>query len=238
MQNDVLFASPQRAAQSNLARALGDAGEHDVHDYNAAHHEKYRGEPNGHVEEIGRQGLPQAHDGIRADDAKGIRPVPGNVPPGAQKHAGFVLGGRHDFRVLRLDKQDQRVALRAPFLAERFQGNEDEIILRLSKSAADDCRHANDLVAVCPGANGFADGIHVGEKLLDQVIADKTYGRVVFLVGFRYEAPRGDIDAANLGEVGGHSIKIDVFKQVIAIAHVGVRSEKGGDLVGRAHAGL
>ncbi len=212
----MLFARAQRAAQSNLARALRDAGEHDVHDHNAADHEKHCGESDGHSEEIGRQGLPQAHDGIRADDAKIVRPIPGNVAPGAQKHARLVFGGRHDFRVVRLDKQHERVALRAPFLAKGLQWNEHEIILRLSKSAANDCGHADDLVAVCSGADGFADWIHIGEKLLDQVGADKTHRRAVLLIGCRYEASSGDIEAA----------------------HFGACSEEGRDLVGRAHAGL
>src|SRR5207245_10599083 len=162
LQDNVHLARAQRTAQTNLPRALRNAGQHDVHDHDSANYQKNRSEPHGHGENISGQGLPEAHDRIRADDAEIVRAVPGNMPPGAQQHTRLIFGSWHQLRALRLDKQHQRVALRTPFLAESLQGNENEIILRLPEGTADDRRYADDFIAVRSGTNGLADGIYVG----------------------------------------------------------------------------
>src|ERR1700684_3938730 len=47
LQNDVTAARAERFAQADFAGALGDAGEHDVHDHYSADDQKYGSDPNG-----------------------------------------------------------------------------------------------------------------------------------------------------------------------------------------------
>src|SRR4029077_8272407 len=84
LQQNVFLFCAKRAAQTDLASAFGDAGEHDVHDDDTADHKEYGGEANGDHEDVSRQLFKEAHDGIRADDSEAVRGVPGLMAPGAQ----------------------------------------------------------------------------------------------------------------------------------------------------------
>jgi len=91
----VFLSGAQRAPQTNLPRAFGHAGQHDIHDDDSADHQENGSQANGDHEDVSRQLFPQTHDGVRADDSETISRVPGLMAPGAQEHARFVLGGGH-----------------------------------------------------------------------------------------------------------------------------------------------
>ena len=97
----------------------------------------------------------------------------GQMAPSAQEHAGFVFAGAHHLGILRLDEESERTVLGVPLLEVGAERNEHEIVLRLAKGGADNVCHADDLIAMRSGADGFADGIDVGEKLFLEVGADK-----------------------------------------------------------------
>src|ERR1039457_6593165 len=57
---DVAAARSQRLADADLVRALGHAGQHDVHDDHSTHHHEYGDQSDGHGENRPGQVLPGA----------------------------------------------------------------------------------------------------------------------------------------------------------------------------------
>ena len=70
-------------------RALGDAGQHDVHDHDAAHHHEHRHDADGHPEHGAGDLVPGFHDGIGGVDAKSVVLAVRNVAASAEQSAGF-----------------------------------------------------------------------------------------------------------------------------------------------------
>jgi hypothetical protein len=160
------------------------------------------------------------------------------VAPCAQEHPRLVFRGRHHLRVLRLDKQNQGIPLRTPFLAVGPQRNKNEIILRLSERAPDHCGHADDFVAVRSRADQLADGINVGEKFLLHIPADEAHRRAMRFVRSRQKSSRGNVDAPHFRIVGGHSKDVHVLHQVVAGADIRDRRQQRSHLACGPHSRL
>ncbi len=88
------------------------------------------------------------------------------------------------------------------------------------------------------GTDRFPNGIHVGEEFLYQVRPDEAHRRTVLLIGLREESPRSDIHVPDFRIVRAHPENIDVFKQIIAVAHIGIIAQQRGDLARSPHAGF
>ena len=95
LQQDIPPACPDRLAQADLARALGDRGQHDIHDADPTHSQRDAcdaaqedGQGIGH---LGRG----AQDVLLADDAEVIRSGSGVVP--RPQHIGDATDHRCDF---------------------------------------------------------------------------------------------------------------------------------------------
>src|SRR5580704_12529962 len=157
------------------------------------------------------------------------------MTPGAHEHARFIFGTLHDFGVLGLYKDGQPVALLVPIFVVGAKGQEDVIILRLAKGAADFSGHPDDFVGVGARANGLTDGIDGGEKFLQHIGTDKTYRRVMQLVTFGQEPAGGQIHVTNLGVVGSDTSEIGVFEEDVSGAHVHGVVIGGGDIGGGLH---
>ena len=65
LRQDVAPARAQRLADADFVRALGDAGQHDIHNHDAAHHHEHGHDADGHREDGARELVPEVHDGMR-----------------------------------------------------------------------------------------------------------------------------------------------------------------------------
>ena len=84
LKKDMLFPGAERATKANLSRAFGDAGEHDVHNDDAADDEENADESHGDEGDILGQVVPQAHDGVGADNSEIVGGVVRKMTPGAE----------------------------------------------------------------------------------------------------------------------------------------------------------
>ena len=101
-----------------------------------------------------------------------------------QQHARFIFGSLHDFGVLGLHKDSQPVILLMPIFVVGAEGEQDVVVLRLAKGAADFSGDTDDFVSIGAGANGLANRIDGRKKFLQHIGTDKTYRRVVQIVAF------------------------------------------------------
>jgi hypothetical protein len=73
-----------RFADADLAGALRDGDEHDVHDADAADHEGDGGEGEEQHEEAAGDLVPEAGEGVRAEDGEVVRSLIGDLAPPPQ----------------------------------------------------------------------------------------------------------------------------------------------------------
>ena len=85
------------------------------------------------------------------------------------------------------------------------------------------------------GADGFADGIAVGEEFLSQVGADEDNLGAVLVVGLGDEAPGSDVEIADLGEIGCGAHDHGVLHDGVAPACLDVAIFLGGNGLGEPH---
>src|SRR5271156_3149426 len=195
LHQDVLFSRAKGTAEADLAGAFGDAGEHDIHDDDAADNEKNADQRHGHEGQVASEVVPERHDGIGTQDGEIVGRIVGYVAPSAHEHAGFIFAGQHQFRVGSLHHDGEPVDLRpVPTFLVGAERHHHVIVLRLAKGGAERFGHADHFVGVGIGANHFAEGIDVGEKFGGQFGADENHFGVMLLVGRGEEAALSHVD--------------------------------------------
>src|SRR6266446_176169 len=70
LQQNMFLARAKRPANADLARSLGDAGQHDVHDDDPADDQEHAHQPDGDGCERASQVVPQLHNRIRTQDGE------------------------------------------------------------------------------------------------------------------------------------------------------------------------
>src|SRR6516162_806717 len=202
LQEDVLFSRPERATQTDFASALGDAGEHDVHDDDATDHEKNADERHGDEGQIAGQLMPELHDGVGAEDGEIVGGIVFEMAPGAHEHAGFVFAGFDKLGAGSLDKDGDPIVVAVPTFAPSAERHNHVVVLRLAEGAAQRLGDADHFIGVGLHPNGLADRIDIGEELFDEVRTDEDdFGAVVFVRKSNETALR-DAQIADVGKVG------------------------------------
>ena len=90
LRHDVAAARAERLAHTDLARALGDRDQHDVHDDDAADDQRDSGERDEDGKEAGADALPDADEGLVGIDGEAVLCSRGVVADGAQDDAHLV----------------------------------------------------------------------------------------------------------------------------------------------------
>src|SRR5208283_231699 len=234
LKEDVLLPGAEGTTEADLSRAFGDAGEHDVHDDDAADDEENTDEGHGNESDVLCQVVPQAHDGIGADNAEIIGGVVRKMTPGAEEHAGFVLASGHEFLVGRLDENGDPILAGVPTFAPSVERYDHVVVLRLAESATERLGNSNHFVGVRLYTECFSDGIHVREEFGGEIRADEDDFGTVIVIGLSDETTLSDREIADVGKVGGAADHLDVFHGQIATLHhdsvVFLGSDRGGEL--------
>src|SRR5271157_1120719 len=95
--------APTRAqgfANTNFVGSFRDAGQHDVHNDDAAHHHEHGHNSNGCRKDAAHKPVPQGHDGLGSVDTKIIVLVVRDVTAGAQQGASFIFQLQHLLRII------------------------------------------------------------------------------------------------------------------------------------------
>src|SRR6201988_2817818 len=173
--------------------------------------------------------MPEGHDRVGGEKGKILGLVVSDVAPGPEEHARLFLARVDHFGVGSLNKDGQGITGAVVALQVSAEGHKHVVVLGLSESAADRGTDADDLVGVSLGADGFADGIDVGEKFFGEVGADEHHFGAVLFVSGRNEAALGDGEAANVDVVGGDAGNGGVLHDGVAAASLGVPLVVAGD---------
>src|SRR5262249_25468445 len=153
--------------------ALGDAGEHDVHDDDAADHHENGHDPDGAAEELAGEVLPHAHDGLGGVDAEIVCLLIGKMVAGPHHGPGFVLQLHHLRPAPSLD-HDVHSGTCHEESGEGGQGHLHEIVLALAQGLANTLGHADDAKWLATDINHLVDGVDGGEELIRDVLADEA----------------------------------------------------------------
>src|SRR5215471_11424997 len=162
---DVAPAGAQGLADADLARSLGHRHEHDVHDHDAAHEQRDRGDADRDHEDAAGERAVEREPGVGGGNAEAIllpRPL---VPARAQDVARLLLRHLQRRLVHALHRERQRSAL-LPVLPERLDRHGDEAVLRLAEDLALRLGHAHDLELVAVDAHQAAERVERAEQLL------------------------------------------------------------------------
>ena len=89
------LAGTDGAAQTDLASPFGDAGQHDVHDDDAADNQEDADERHGDESEIAGEVVPKSHDGIGAENGEIVGSVVREMAPRTHVHTRFIFAGLH-----------------------------------------------------------------------------------------------------------------------------------------------
>src|SRR6266849_7945364 len=230
------LARPQRTPNPNLSCPLCNAGQHDVHDDDAAHHQEYADQADGDARELACQIVPQLHDRIGAQNGKIVRGVIRQVAPGAHQHACFVLARAHHLRAARLHEYTHPVARTMQLFFKGVQRHDHEIVLRLPEGAADALRDSYDLILMRFRAHQFPHRIDIGEKPVRHVRADEYDFPAMVVVGLVNKAALHDVDVAHLRIVRGNTHDVGVLQARVPGAHLDVVVVARGNRFGRFHA--
>src|SRR6185369_7954664 len=228
---DIAASRAHRFADTDLHGPLGDAGQHDVHDDNSAHHHEDRDQPDGHRKDRARELGPGAHQGVGGVDAEGVVLAVGDVAAGAHEGADLVLQFQHVRPVGRLDK-DQEFGPGHPDVAVGGERNDHEVVLALSKGAAHPLGHADHPEGQSGDGDFLFERVHVGEELVQDVLPDDTDAGAVDIVGIVHIAAVFDLFAADVDEAGGDGVDGNLVDEVtlVACGRVGNQIGHGPDV--------
>src|ERR1017187_1053248 len=229
---NVAAARSQRFADADLVRALGHAGQHDVHDDHSAHHHEDGDQPDGHGENRAGQVLPGAHQRVGSIDAERVSLAIRDVAAGTHEGADFVLEFQH-VRAIRRLNEDEQLRATCPDGAIGTQGDNGKVILALSERAADSFGDTHNAERKAPQLNFLVERIDVGKQLLHKVLTDDADAGIVLVVDVADIASLLDFFAANVGETGGHRVELDLVDHVALVARwrTGVEHGHGADFL-------
>ena len=103
--------APSGFAHADFARALGHADQHDVHDHDAAHHQRNAGHRDDHGGDHAEHLVDEAADGVGREGVEVIGLAGARVEAGAQHHAGFIERAFEGQAAARRGPPEQRKAV-------------------------------------------------------------------------------------------------------------------------------
>ena len=138
MQHDVEAPCAQRFANTNLARALGDAHQHNIHDHNSAHHQRDTRHRNHDRGNQRKNRIDKAANRFRREDVEPILFSRRLVEPGAQCNAAQIQAlVKRQTRLGTRSSKHRHISRRRPEeLVVSRDGHVDHIVLALPKRGA------------------------------------------------------------------------------------------------------
>ncbi len=199
---DVAVARPQGLADPDLARPLGHAHQHHVHDDDAGHQERQRAD--------GDDGDPDDADDAEEKIAVGLGDQDVEIvglprPQAAQEAQGHArplerLLEREGGEGLQVDGD------RAPVPPDLLEGPERHVgdpVEGGAETGPLSLLHADDLERAPPDPEGAADRVAGGEEFVDQVLPDDDDGGGAPAFRLGEEPPRAECDVADRLDFGG-----------------------------------
>src|SRR5450830_970577 len=231
---DVPLAGPDREAQADLLRPLDHGHEHDVRDHDRAHDERDPADENEKGEGGRRDRLPHDLHRVRVHEDDRVRRFRVRVADRPEDRPDLVHRRRHaGHAALRLD-EDGELAIRPPDLAERLARDVRDVVLALTEDGALLHEEADDLERGSADRERAADRVDAGEELLPHVGADDGDVRAVLVFHLGEEAPRLEVEVADLAHVRRRSLDLDVPKAMIRVFDELQRSRLRADLLREA----
>ncbi len=229
--DDVLAAGADGFADTDLAGALGDADQHDVHHADAADHQ-----PDGSDHDDGKRD--HAHDTVEAfnERSRGLEVevvglVVGHLAGAAQRHARLV-DGHVQLSGKGLDADAVFLGL-GIHLAEGPVGNDGAriAVVGAAKTALRFLEDAQYLEVLSADQDVLADGIDVGKEALGEVFANHHDGHAVLVLRLGKASALRDHGVGIHGEeVGGGAAEVeagDLFAFVARPVQLAVEERDG-----------
>ena len=225
MDEDVVAFGADGFANADLARALGDGDEHDIHHADAADDEADRGYREHQDEDQAADFLPEFEEIVGREDGEVVGLVVGEAAFTAEEFANFVDGLRNVVGVSGFG-EDNVVFFVWIELAERGDGHVGGVVFGIG--AAGDAlalllESADDGEKLAVNRDFLADGGsgRAGEECAHGVVAEEDDGSAMVGVGFVEEAALLDFQVEDFADGGLVTLQDYVFRAVRAVAHVG-----------------
>jgi hypothetical protein len=198
LQHDIVAPRAQRLANADLAGALGDRDQHDVHDDHAAHHQGNGGDADDDSGKHAGDLVEQADEGVIGEDGEVIFGADRIVATGAHEGTDFVdeviqCAGSHarfggDVEALVFAMGVQIGAQRHVYV----------VVFALPKDFALAFADADDGVDLAIDADFLADGVLIGQQVIDDVVANDDIVCAHLVVGRSESTALGHIEIVNL----------------------------------------
>ncbi len=201
--------------------ALGDAGQHDVHDDDSAHDHKHGDDRDGDGEDRAGQLLPESHDRVGSVDAEIVVVFVSEVAAGAHQGAGFVFEFHHLAAVPGLHVHVHAGPGDEEF-AEGREGDLGKVVLALPERGADFASHADDFEGMAADEDDLAHRVHGGEEFVHQVLADEADHGAVEIVRFRNKPAVLHLFLPDVDHAGRDAPEADFVDGLVLVT--GVRS--------------
>src|ERR1035437_6328311 len=185
LQQHVALPCAQRLAHADLARPLGHAHQHDVHNHDAAHYQRDGGDADHHVEEDRGELFPEVQEGIVGFDLEVVRLADRVVAAGAHQHPHLVLGPLHRLGIIGAGASvDVYRVIEAVGLLVGGDGHGHPVVLRLAQHLALAVAHAHDGVRDAAYPYLLAEGVAVAQQVVHNVVThNDVVGRLVVVGG-------------------------------------------------------
>jgi hypothetical protein len=233
---DVSASRSQRFSYPDLAGALRDAGEHDVHDHDAADHQEDRYDSHHRPGQRTGEIVPELHDGVGPEDAEVVRFIRRKMPARAHDGPRLVHGLLHPLRPARLDVDIESVRMRAVHLEPGHDRDVNEVVLRLSHDGSDGLCDPDHGEHFAVDIDLFAEGVDVGEQLLGNIHANHCGRAAMVVISIRNVAAcLGCLDI-HVTHVCRHAPDADVFRGFAAEFHPAVHATLQPNVFRQLHA--
>ena len=164
LRHDVRAPRAERLAQPDLARALGDDHQHDVHDHDAADDERQPDDADQHGEDAARGAAVEVENRVRREQAEVVRllrleaPRRRAAPPSHRPSAGAISATSRGFTITSSDRREPNIIWNC---AER---DDRELVLRLAEQRAALRADADDAEVDALDLDDLVERIGVGAE--------------------------------------------------------------------------
>jgi hypothetical protein len=239
LQHDIAVARAERLAHADFARTLGDADQHDVHDHDAAHHQRNAGHRHHHGGDHSQHLVDKDADGVGREGVEVVLLAGAGMEPGAQRHARFIERLLERKAAAGFGPAEEREAGARPVQpVESGDGDIRGVVLVPPEYGAEALLHADDGELDALDADDAAErrGVAAEERRADGVADDRDIrARALLLRGEK--AAIGHADVADIGHGGRYAQNGGVFAGLVVALHVGnvlpVRAVEHGVAVDR-----
>ena len=156
--HDVGTPCAERLAQPDLAGALGDNHQHDVHDHNPADHQRQPDDPDQHGKNAVRGLMVDVQNRVRRKQPEVVGLLRSQPATAAQCHDGGVHRRGHLRELARFDRQRERPPLSKDHL-KLTKRNHDELVLRLPQHRTSFCADTHDAEMRAGDLNRLVDRV-------------------------------------------------------------------------------